>query len=256
MQRLRDKVAVITGGTGGIGLAAGHLFSQEGASVVLVDLDRRALDRAVASLGAERALGVVADVRDPLQVAAYVDSAMARFGRLDVFFNNAGIEGAVSSIVDYPLEVFDQVMAVNVRGVWLGLKYAIPAMIKSGGGSIVITSSLAGLRGVPKLSAYIGAKHAVVGIMKSAALECAPLGIRVNAINPAPIATRMIAALEQGFAPGGETDNVKKRMQNAVPLRRYGTPEEVARLALFLASDEASYITGNCYPVDGGMSAA
>ncbi len=254
MQRLADKVAVITGGTGGIGLAAARLFVAEGARVVLVDLDRARLDTAVAELGSDKALGVAADVTRPEEVAGYVEAAVARHGRIDVFFNNAGIEGAVSSIVDYPVEMFDQVMAVNVRGVWLGLKYVIPVMARGGGGSIVITSSVAGLRGVPRISAYIGAKHAVVGIMKSAALECAPLGIRVNTINPAPIATRMIEALEQGYAPGaGEI--IRKKMENAVPLRRYGTPEEVARLALFLASDEASYITGNAYPVDGGTCA-
>lgn len=255
MQRLANKVAVITGGTGGIGLAAARLFAAEGAKVVLVDLDGAALERAVAELGAERALGVAADVSDPTQVEAYVQRAMEAHGRIDVFFNNAGIEGAVGPIVDYPIEMFDKVMAVNVRGVFLGLKYVIPAMAKRGGGSIIITSSLGGLRGVPKLSAYIGSKHAVVGLMKSAALECAPLGIRVNTINPSPIATRMMESLEAGYAPGA-TALVKKKMEAAVPLRRYGEPEEVAALALFLASDEASYITGNSYPIDGGMSAA
>ena len=255
MQRLQDKVAVITGGTGGIGLAAARLFAAEGARVALVDLDQGALDRAVAEIGPERAIGIAADVSDAVQVAGYVTTTVARFGRLDVFFNNAGIEGVVAPIVDYPIDMFDKVMAVNVRGVWLGLKYVIPAMASSGGGSIVITSSLGGLRGVPKLSAYIGAKHAVVGLMKSAALECASLKIRVNTINPSPIATRMIEALEQGYAPGA-TAMVKKKMEAAVPLRRYGTPEEVAHLALFLASDDSAYITGNSYPIDGGMSAS
>ncbi|MGE3848412.1 MAG: SDR family NAD(P)-dependent oxidoreductase [Gammaproteobacteria bacterium] len=255
MQRLANKVAVITGGTGGIGLAAARLFVAEGAKVVLVDLDSAALARAVAELDAERALGVAADVSDAAQVEAYVRRAMEAHGRIDVFFNNAGIEGAVGPIVDYPVEMFDKVMAVNVRGVFLGLKYVIPAMAKGGGGSIIITSSLGGLRGVPKLSAYIASKHAVVGLMKSAALECAPLGIRVNTINPSPIATRMMESLEAGYAPGA-TALVKKKMEAAVPLRRYGEPEEVAALALFLASDEASYITGNSYPIDGGMSAA
>ena len=255
MQRLQDKVAVITGGAGGIGLAAARLFAAEGARVALVDLDQGALDRAVAEIGPERAIGIAADVSDAVQVAGYVTTTVARFGRLDVFFNNAGIEGVVAPIVDYPIDMFDKVMAVNVRGVWLGLKYVIPAMAGSGGGSIVITSSLGGLRGVPKLSAYIGAKHAVVGLMKSAALECASLKIRVNTINPSPIATRMIEALEQGYAPGA-TAMVKKKMEAAVPLRRYGTPEEVAHLALFLASDDSAYITGNSYPIDGGMSAS
>lgn len=255
MQRLKNKVAVITGGTGGIGLASAKLFAAEGAQVVLVDLDQAALDRAVATIGAERAMGVAADVTDPAQVEGYIQATLAKHGRLDVFFNNAGIEGAVGPITDYPVEVFDKVMAVNVRGVFLGLKYAIPAMAKSGGGSIVITSSLGGLRGVPKLGAYIASKHAVVGLMKSAALECAALKIRVNTINPSPIATRMIESLEAGYAPGA-TDIVRKKMEAAVPLRRYGQPEEVAHLALFLASDEAAYITGNSYPIDGGMSAS
>jgi NAD(P)-dependent dehydrogenase (short-subunit alcohol dehydrogenase family) len=255
MQRLNNKVAVITGGTGGIGLAAGKLFAAEGAQVVLVDLDQGALDRAVAEIGAERAMGVAADVTNPAQVEAYVQATVSRHGRLDVFFNNAGIEGAVGPIVDYPLEVFDQVMAVNVRGVFLGLKYVIPVMAKSGGGSIVITSSLGGLRGVPKFGAYIASKHAVVGLMKSAALECAQHKIRVNTINPSPIATRMMESIEAGYAPGA-TDMVRKKMEAAVPLRRYGQPLEVAQLALFLASDESAYITGNSYPIDGGMSAA
>src|SRR5690606_17788696 len=137
---------------------------------------------------------------------------------------------------------------------FLGLRHAIPAMRQGGGGSIVITASLAGLRGTPRISAYVASKHAVVGLMKAAALECAQYGIRVNTINPAPIATRMIEALEEGYAPGAAAA-VKQKMEKAVPLRRYGQPDEVARLALFLASDEASYITGNVYPVDGGMSA-
>ena len=255
MQRLNNKVAVITGGTGGIGLAAAKLFAAEGAQVVLVDLDQAALDRAVADIGAERAMGVAADVTDPAQVEAYVQATIAGHGRLDVFFNNAGIEGAVGPITDYPIEMFDKVMAVNVRGVFLGLKYVIPAMANSGGGSIVITSSLGGLRGVPKLGAYVASKHAVVGLMKSAALECAALKIRVNTINPSPIATRMIESIEAGYAPGA-TDIIRKKMEAAVPMRRYGQPEEVAQLALFLASDESGYITGNSYAIDGGMSAA
>ena len=254
MQRLADKVAVITGATGGIGLAAAKLFVAEGARVVLVDLDQSALDRAVAELG-DRTIGVAADVTDDDASARYVAAAVEHFGRLDIAFLNAGIEGAIASLPDYPLAAYEQVMAVNVRGVFLGLRHSIPALRKAGGGSIVITASLAGLRGTPKLSAYTASKHAAVGLMKVAALECAQYGIRVNTINPSPIATRMIKALEEGYAPGS-ADIVKQKMEKAVPLRRYGQPEEVAHLALFLASDEASYITGSTYPVDGGMSAA
>lgn len=253
MQRLADKVALITGATGGIGLAAARLFSAEGAKLVLVDLDQEALDRAVASLG-NQAIGIAADVTDDDASAATVRAAIERFGRLDIAFLNAGIEGAIANLPEYPLDMYERVMAVNVRGVFLGLRHAIPAMRQGGGGSIVITASLAGLRGTPRISAYVASKHAVVGLMKAAALECAQYGIRVNTINPAPIATRMIEALEEGYAPGAAAA-VKQKMEKAVPLRRYGQPDEVARLALFLASDEASYITGNVYPVDGGMSA-
>ncbi|MGR8918437.1 MAG: SDR family NAD(P)-dependent oxidoreductase [Gammaproteobacteria bacterium] len=253
--RLADKVALITGATGGIGRASAERFAAEGARLVLADLDQAALDGLVAELGQEQAVGVAADVSDEAAMRGVVDAACSRFGRLDVAFLNAGIEGAIEPLTDYPLETYDRVMAVNVRGVFLGLKYAIGVMKPQGSGSIVITSSLGGLRGTPKISAYIASKHAVVGLMKSAALECAPFNVRVNTINPSPIATRMIEALEEGYAPGNAAA-IKQKMERGVPMRRYGQPAEVANLALFLASDEAAYITGNSYPVDGGMSAA
>ena len=254
MPRLKDKIAIVTGATGGIGLAATGCFAAEGAQVVLVDLDQAKLDAAVADIGAERTSAVAADVSDPEQTRAYVDAAMARHGRIDVFFSNAGIEGAIAPIPDYPLDDFDRVMAVNVRGVWLGMQYVIPEMAKGGGGSIIITSSLGGLRGQARIAPYIASKHAVVGIMRSAALECAKLGIRVNTINPGPIATRMIEALEEGYAPSAP-DLFKEKMTAIVPMRRYGRPEEIAQLALFLASDESSYCTGTTVPIDGGISA-
>ncbi len=255
MSKLAGRIAVITGGAAGIGLATARLFVAEGARVLLVDVQRAQLDAAVAELGAGSASAFVADVSDPAQVQAYVQAAVERYGRIDVFFNNAGIEGSVNSIVDYPLEEYERVMAVNVRGVWLGLKYVIPVMAQGGGGSIVITSSLGGLKGMPRLSPYIAAKHAVVGIMRSAALECAPLNIRVNTINPSPIATRMIASLEQQWSPNAP-DKMKARFEAGVPLHRYGTPEEVARLVLFLGSEDSSYCTGTTFPIDGGMSAS
>ena len=257
MGKLENKTALITGATGGIGLAAVRLFSQAGAKVLMVDLDEALLAERASELRSEGAAieYLAADVSSDEAMENACEKAVEAFGELNVAFLNAGIEGAIAPISEYPLEQFEQVMAVNVRGVFLGLKHAIPRLKQAGGGSIVITSSLGGLRGTPKIGPYIASKHAVVGLMKSAALECASLNIRVNTINPAPIATRMIEALEQGYAPG-QAAMVKQKMEKSVPLRRYGQPEEVAQLALFLASDDASFITGNAYPIDGGVSAA
>ncbi|MGB3618328.1 MAG: SDR family NAD(P)-dependent oxidoreductase, partial [Catalinimonas sp.] len=171
MQRLQDKVAVITGGAGAIGKAAARLMLDEGAKVLLVDLNEAALRSAVDELAHEHVAHHVADVTQAEQVQAYAEAAHERWGRIDVFFNNAGVEGVVKAISDYPEETFDQVIAVNVKGVWLGLKYVMPLMGENGGGSIIITSSVAGLQGTPQVSAYVTSKHAVVGLMKVAALE-------------------------------------------------------------------------------------
>lgn len=255
MGRLAGKIAIITGGAAGIGLASAKLFVAEGAKVLLVDVQRAQLDAAAAELGSDNAIAMVADVSDAAQTRAYVDAAVERWGRVDILFANAGIEGKVASLTDYPLDEYERVMAVNVRGVFLGLQAVFPIMLKQGGGSIVITSSLGGLKGTPRIGPYIASKHAVVGLMKTAALEGAAHGIRVNTINPAPIATRMIQSLEQQWAPNAP-EKIKARMETGVPMHRYGTPEEVARLALFLASDESSYCSGTSFPIDGGMSAS
>lgn len=254
MPRLAGKKAIITGGAAGIGLATARRFVAEGAEVLLVDMQRAPLDAAVAELGVS-ASALVADVSDAAQTQAYVDAALARWGRVDILFLNAGIEGKVLPLTDYPLDEYERVMAVNVRGVFLGLQCVMPVMTKQGGGSIVITSSLGGLKGTPRIGPYIASKHAVMGLMKTAALEGAANNIRVNTINPAPIATRMIESLEQQWAPGAP-EKIKARMETGVPLHRYGTPDEVARLVLFLASDESSYCTGTAFPIDGGMSAS
>lgn len=254
MGKLDGRVAVITGGAGGIGLAAGRRFAAEGAKVLLVDLDEGTLDRAVGEVGEKHASAVRADVTRPQDVERYVRAAVDRYGGIDVFLNNAGIEGAVKPIVDYPVDVFDRVIAVNVRGAWLGLRAVIPEMAKRGGGSIVITSSVAGIHGFANLSAYVTSKHAVVGMMRTAALECVALKIRVNTVNPAPIETRMMRSLEDGFAPGQATQ-AKQQILTGIPMGRYGTPEEVADLMLFLASDDSRYCTGAVYMVDGGVSA-
>ncbi len=254
MGRLDGKVTIITGGSGGIGIEAGRIFVREGARVLLVDLQEEPLQKAVQSINSTSVSYAVADVTQPEQVQAYVRAAVERYGGVDISLQNAGIEGVVQPITDYPLDIFDKVMAVNVRGVWLGLKYLMPEMQKRGGGSIVITSSVAGIRGTPGVSAYITSKHAVIGLMRTAAMEGAEHNIRVNTVNPAPIDTRMMRSLEEGFAPGSAT-HAKERIAATVPLRRYGAPEEVANIMLFLASDESRYCTGGVYMVDGGISA-
>lgn len=259
MARLTGKVAVITGGAGGIGRAAAKLFTEEGAKVLLVDVNQAALQDAVQTIGSNVASYTVADTTQPEQVQHFVQTASERYGGIDIFLANAGIEGVVQPITDYPIEVFDQVIAVNVRAVWLGLKYVIPVMRARGGGSIVITSSTAGIRGGLGMSPYTTSKHAVIGLMRTATLECAPLGIRVNTVNPAPIETRMMRSLEEmrASASSGATtvEQVKQHAASRIPLQRYGAPEEVARLMLFLASDESSFCTGGVYMVDGGTSA-
>jgi NAD(P)-dependent dehydrogenase (short-subunit alcohol dehydrogenase family) len=253
MARLANKVAIVTGGAVGIGLATGSLFAQEGARVLLVDLDEQALREAVASIGSDAVSYVVSDVSRPEQVQDYTRTAVERYGGIDVFINNAGIEGQVKPITDYSIEIFDKVIAVNVRGVWLGLKYVIPEMQKRGGGSIVITSSIAGVGGYATTSAYVASKHAVIGIMRSASAECAPMGIRVNTINPGFTETRMMRSIEEQATPG-EPDKTKEALSQGIGLQRYATPEEIAKTMLFLSSDESSYCTGSVYMVDGGVA--
>ena len=260
MVRLEGKVAVITGATGGIGQAAARLFAEEGARVALVDLDETALREVAGSIGEDRASYTVADVTQPGQTQGYVNEAVNRWGGIDVLLANAGIEGTLSPITEYPVEMFDRVMAVNVRGVWLGIKYVVPVMRERGGGSIVITSSTAGISGTPEMSAYNTSKHAVIGLMRTASLEGAPFGIRVNTVNPAPIETRMMRSIEEmrvaALDDSSATVKVAKQtFADRIPLQRYGDPAEVARLMLFLSSDDSSFCTGGVYMVDGGRSA-
>jgi len=253
MGKLDGKVAWITGAAGGIGAAVAQLFVAEGATVLLSDLDGEAVVKLAESLG-PRAGAVAADITDPAVNAALVKLAVDRHGGLDIAILNAGIEGVVSPIPDYPVNVFDAVLAVNVRGVFLGLKAAFPAMKARGGGSIIITSSTSGVRGTTGLIPYTASKHAVIGLMKSAALEGAKDNIRVNTVNPAPIETRMMDAIAEGLNaknPGA----ARKQMEAGLPFRRYGKPEEVAKLMLFLASSDASYCSGGVYMVDGAVTA-
>ena len=258
MTRLNDKVAIITGGAGGIGLAAARLFLDEGASILLVDLDQASLKQAAASIGNPRCRYFAADVTKEEGTQGYVEHAQREFGRVDVLLANAGIEGQVKAIPDYPLDVFERVMAVNVTGVWLALKHTIPVMRAGGGGSIVITSSTAGIRGTWGISPYTASKHAAIGLMRTAALECASWNIRVNTVNPAPVETRMMRSLEElrATASGAVSQEAMKAQLTAgIPMRRYASPEEIAQTMLFLSTDASSYCTGGIYMVDGGISA-
>jgi NAD(P)-dependent dehydrogenase (short-subunit alcohol dehydrogenase family) len=253
MAKLTNKVALITGGAGAIGTATAKLFLQEGAKVVLVDLKEDVLKKTAAELNNSNVSYIAADVSKAADVQKYVQHAVKTFGKIDIFFNNAGIEGVVKPIPEYPEEVFDRIMNVNVKGVWLGLKYVLPEM--KDGGSIINTSSVAGLVGSPHVSAYVASKHAVIGITRTAANEAAPRGIRVNSIHPSPVDNQMMRSLEEGFAPGAATE-AKKGFEAAIPLKRYATNDDIAQGVLFLASDESKFITGTKLVVDGGMTMA
>ena len=253
--RIDGKVAVITGGAGGIGLETAKMFLEEGAAgILLVDLDEDQLKDSAKSLESDNVKFFRADVSKSEDVKAYTEKVVQEFGRIDILFLNAGIEGVVKPLTDYPEEMYDKVLAVNVKGVWLGLKYAFSHMKENGGGSVIITSSVAGLQGTPNVMAYVTSKHAVIGSMKVAALEGAEHGIRVNTIHPSPVDNRMMRSLEEGFAPGAAGE-AKEGFEQAIPLKRYADNRDIANLVLFLASDESSFITGSVYSIDGGMTA-
>jgi NAD(P)-dependent dehydrogenase (short-subunit alcohol dehydrogenase family) len=255
MGRLDGKVALITGAGSGIGLAAARMFVKEGAKVMLAGRRRALLADLAEELGSANAAYATADVSKEEDNQTIVRLCIEKFGGLDVFLVNAGFEGAAAPIPDYPTDVFDELMAVNVRGVFLGLKHAIPVM-RGRNGSIVITSSIAGLkaRGLGN-SAYVASNHAEIGLMRTAAMECAGDNIRVNCVLPGPTETQMMRSIEKNRSPGSP-DTARAEVTAGLPLKRYGTPEEVANLILFLASDESSICTGGVYTADGGLSAA
>jgi 3alpha(or 20beta)-hydroxysteroid dehydrogenase len=255
MKRLQDKVAIITGGSGGIGKTTARRFLDEGASVVLVDIDQEALDATQRELdGGDRVLVVRADVSDDAQVENYVKAAIQRFGRIDVFFNNAGIEGDVAPLEQQKLSMFDKVIAINVRGTYLGLRHVLPHMYRQRSGSVINTSSVAGLDGSAGVLPYVTSKHALSGMTKVAALEAAAHNVRVNSVHPSPVNKRMMRSLEAGFDPK-DAEAAKAQLEKAIPLGRYGESTDIANLVLFLASDESSFITGAQYRIDGGMGA-
>ncbi len=249
---LKGKKVIITGGSGGIGLATAKTFLDLGAAgIMLVDLHEDDLKVAKESLNSDLVHTFAADVSQATQVEAYTNKAIALMGNIDVLFLNAGIEGVVKPLTEYPEEMFDKVIAVNVKGVWLGMKYGFPQM--KSGGSVIITSSVAGMVGTAQMMAYTTSKHATIGAMKVGALEGAPLKIRVNSVHPSPVDNRMMRSLEEGFAPGAGSE-VKKGFEQMIPLGRYADNQDIADLVAFLASDQSKFITGATYVIDGGFT--
>ncbi len=253
--RLAGKVALITGATGGIGEAAAKRFLEEGASVMLVGRSPEKLKAMRERLsGFQNVAEFVADAADEAATKQSVTATVERFGGLDISLANAGTEGNCASIENLTVQEFESVFRTNVIGVFLSMKYAAEPMRQRGSGSIIALSSIAGMIGSPTMAPYIASKHAVYGLVKTAALELAEANVRVNAIGPGPINNRMIRSLESQFSPEDHAAGHEFVLSH-IPMKRYGTNEEVANLALFLASDESSYCTGGIHMIDGGWVA-
>jgi len=249
---LEGRVAIITGGAGGIGTATGVAMGRAGARVLLVDLDEQRLAvaaEAVAATGADVRTHA-ADVTSSAAVAGYVAAALDAFARVDILFNNAAIIGPIGALAEYDEETFERIMAVNVRGVFLGLRHVLPLMLAQRSGSIINTGSLSSERGLPGTPAYNASKHAVLGLTRSAAAEVASAGVRVNAVLPGMIDTPMLAEVAAGFP---DPSAARRAAQSVSPQGRLGRPEEVAAVVTFLASDAASLVNGAAWPVDGGI---
>jgi NAD(P)-dependent dehydrogenase (short-subunit alcohol dehydrogenase family) len=254
---LAGRAAVVTGAAGDIGRATATAFAAAGASLVLVDVDEEGVNAAcaeAAEINGGAALAVVADVSDANAVRTYVAAAVERFGRIDILFNNAGVEGSPAALAECPEDLFDRVMAVNVRGIFLGLRHVLPVMLEAGRGSIVNTASMMSFVAHARRGPYAASKHAILGLTKAAAAEVAGHGIRVNAVCPGPIDTRMSRTITAELDPDDPTGSFE-RIAAKTPVGRFGVPDEVAAVVCFLVSDEASYVNGAAWLVDGGMLA-
>jgi NAD(P)-dependent dehydrogenase (short-subunit alcohol dehydrogenase family) len=250
------KVVIVTGAAGGIGQATARAFATAGARLVLVDRDAGAgAEIADALRHQDRdARFVAADVTRSADVQGYVRAALDAYGRIDCFFNNAGIEGKVAPTAEHDEAAFDAVIAVNVKGVFLGLRHVLPVMLRQKAGAVVNTASVAGLVGTPGMPAYVASKHAVIGLTKAAAGEVARRGVRVNAVCPGPVETRMMQSLEAQLDPSNPA-SIGERYKAGIPSGRYTTPEEVAQVVLFLCSDLAANVNGAQWVVDGARTA-
>jgi len=245
----KDKVALVTGGSSGIGRATVLEFARKGAKVVIADwIENQETMDMIENLGSD-AIFVKCDVSKASDVKALIEKTIATFGRLDFAYNNAGIEGTSAPTQDCSEENWDKTIGINLKGIWLCMKYEIPEMLKLGKGVIVNCSSVAGLVGFGGLTAYVASKHGVIGLTKTAALECAKLGIRVNTVCPGVIQTPMIDRLT------GKKKESVEQFTDLEPVGRFGLPEEIANAVLWLCSDEASFVTGIAMPVDGGFVA-
>jgi NAD(P)-dependent dehydrogenase (short-subunit alcohol dehydrogenase family) len=256
MQNLSDKIALVTGAAGEIGAATARAMASRGARLVLTDVKLEGLEALKSELEASGAEVLTLEHNVTLEAdwVRVIAETKARFSALHVLVNNAGIGGAPALIPNYPLEDFQRVLNVNVTGVFLGMKHAIPVMLEGGVGSIVNISSVAGVVGSPGMIAYNASKHAVIGLTRGAAAEWSRKGIRVNSVNPGPLDSNMMRGYDESLKPG-EGDKVRANLERTIPLRRYGRPEEIAQVIAFLASDDASLVTGAVYLADGGLSA-
>lgn len=256
MARLAGKIALITGATGGIGTATAQAYLREGAKVMLVGRSEEKLTELRERLGHAEALATFAtDAADEAGVRDSIDATVKAFGGLDIVFANAGTEGPVKPITEMLTDEFEAVLRTNVVGPWLTIKYATPALTERGGGSVILTSSIAGAIGFPGLAPYIASKHAVNGLTKTMARELAPAGIRVNAIAPGMIDNRMLHSIGDQIDPGNGA-GVLEQFMPLIPMDRLGSSEEIAAFAVFLGSDESSYCTGSIHLADGGYVAA
>jgi NAD(P)-dependent dehydrogenase (short-subunit alcohol dehydrogenase family) len=253
---INGKTAIVTGGASGIGAATVKALSGAGAKVMIVDVAEAAGMELREKLRSEGAACEFfkANVSDEASVVQYVQRTIEWAGKIDIFINNAGIEGTVHPIMEYPVEDFDRVLAINLRGAFLGLKHVLKIMVAQKSGNVVNTASVAGLRGSVGMCAYVSSKHAILGLTKTAAMEVAKFGVRVNAVCPGPIDTRMIHSLSQMSNPANPT-SVAEQMIARNPSGRLGTPEEVAQTILFLASDACPYLNGESITIDGARTA-